>query len=71
MTTETELKIAKKLIKKLNKENEKLKVKLEHSIKVNEELRKENNELIPDLQAKNMLQFQEIQKLKEQLDSVK
>ena len=50
----------------IRQENEKLKEKLKLSIQVNEELRKENNEIMPELKSKNMIQFQTIHKLKEE-----
>jgi len=53
-------------IKKLKKQIEKLNTKLDWSVKVNEELRKENDNIMPELEAKNMLQSQEINKLKEE-----
>jgi len=57
--------------KKLKEENEKLKEKLKLSIQVNEELRKENSEIIPELQSKNMIQFQTIHKLQEENEKLK
>ena len=58
--------ISEKKLLKLGEDYKKLKAKLESSRKVNEELRKENEEIIPELRSKNMIQFQEIKKLKEE-----
>tara|TARA_R110002126_G_scaffold30648_2_gene99919 strand:- start:125 stop:502 length:378 start_codon:yes stop_codon:yes gene_type:complete len=58
--------ISEKKLLKLGEDFKKLKAKLESSRKVNEELRKENEEIIPELRSKNMIQFQEIKKLKEE-----
>ena len=58
--------ISEKKLLKLGDDYKKLKAKLESSRKVNEELRKENEEIIPELRSKNMIQFQEIKKLKEE-----
>lgn len=55
----------------MKQKNEKLKEKLKLSIQVNEELRKENSEIIPELQSKNMIQFQSIHKLQEENEKLK
>ena len=63
--------ISEKKLLKLGEDFKKLKAKLESSRKVNEELRKENEEIIPELRSKNMIQFQEIKKLKEENEKLK
>ena len=63
--------ISEKKLLKLGEDYKKLKAKLESSRKVNEELRKENEEIIPELRSKNMIQFQEIKKLKEENEKLK